>query len=376
MAHAMDDAIRAIQKQAALISQSTAAYNRVLADLTKSTSAITSLQDSLAKHFQRDRELFGATSAILSQARLLSAVTSNFDDLTRVNTKLTSLVSAASIADSSLSKVFADHNAMRSSIEAIAAQSSVSHLLSSLDTTRLLHTSLHSQFRLLQLEAVPFGNKIDASALFANDLTARFGKLTRSYRDLIECIPTIPEAQIPFVTTHAPFEYSRELDVLEQISVDAASEDEDIAELPSIDDELAAFDDRLLILIEGARHSLASDNPDRSRHVTTSVRELFTQLIHRLAPDNEVKAWSTDGEHYHDNRPTRRARLLYICRNFACDPLTKFVENDVKAALTLVESLNAGTHVVESKLTTSQLEAIVYRMESLALFLLKVSKGE
>jgi hypothetical protein len=96
--------------------------------------------------------------------------------------------------------------------------------------------------------------------------------------------------------------------------------------------------------------------------------------VHRLAPDDEIKAWSTDREHYHDSRPTRRARLLYICRRFSCDPLTKFVENDVKAALTLVESLNAGTHVVESKLTTSQLEAIVYRMESLALFLLKVSK--
>lgn len=376
MAIMMDDAIRAIQKQATLISQSTAAYSSLLADLTQSTSAITSLQDTLTKQFQRDRELFGATSAILSQARLASAVTSNFDDLTRVNAKLTSLVTAASITDSSLSKVFADHNVMRDSIAAIASHSSVTNLLSSLDTTRLLHTSLNSQYRLLQLEAVSFGSRIDASALFANDLTSQFGKLTRSYRDLVDCIPAIPEAYVPFVTTHAPVEYSRELDVLEVISVDDVKGEKEVVGLPSVDDELAIFDDKLLILINGARQSLTSDNPDRPRHVTTSVRELFTHILHRLAPDDDIKAWSTDDEHYYNNRPTRRARLLYICRKFSCDPLTKFVENDVKAALTLVDSLNAGTHVVESKLTTSQLEAIVYRMESLALFLLKVSVGE
>jgi hypothetical protein len=369
----MDDAILALQQHAALLSQSTAAYNSEFAGRTTSTSAITSLQDTLANQFQRDRELFGTNSAILSQARLVSAVTSNFEDLSCANTKLTSLVSAASVADSTLSKAFADHNAMRSSIAAIASQPSVRELLSSLDTTRLLHTSLSSQYRLLKLEAVPFGNRIDASALFANDLTSQFSKLTRSYRDLVECIPSIPEAHVPFVAKYTPVEYSLELEVLEQISVDDVDEGD---RLPSIDDELAAFDEKLLILMKGARQSLESDNPDRPRHVTTSVRELFTHIIHRLAPDDEIRSWSADDEYYHNNRPTHRARLLYICRKFSCDPLAKFVEDDVKAALTLVDSLNAGTHQVESKLTTSQLEAIVSRMESLALFLLKVSQGD
>jgi hypothetical protein len=372
----MNDPLRDIKRQTALISQSTAAYNSMFGDLVKSTSAITSLQDTLAKQFLQDRELFTATSAILSQARAIKAVTSNFDDLTRANERLTSIVSAACIADSSLSKVFADHNAMRSSIAEIASQSSVRNLLSSLVTTRLLNTSLTSQYRLLHLETVSFGNKIDASTLFANDLASQLGKLTRSYRDLVDCIPAIPEAYVPFITTNAPVEYSLELDVLEKISVDEDDGDETALQFPSVDEELAAFDKKLLILINGARQSLASDNPDRPRHVTTSVRELFTAILHRLAPDEEIRAWSTDKDHYRENRPTRRARLLYICRQFSCDPLSKFVENDAKAALTLVESLNEGTHVVESKLTTRQLEAIVYRMESLALFLIKVSKGK
>jgi len=372
----MDDAVRALQKQITLISQSTAAYNNVFADLTKSTSAITSLQSSLAKQFERDRALLGNTSAILSQARLISEVTSNFRDLSRANACLTSLVSAASVTDSAMSKVFADHNALRSSIAAIASQSSVTSLLSSLDTTRLLHTSLSSQYRLLHLEAASFGSRIEASKLFANDLTSTFSKFTRSYRDLVECIPAIQESHIPFVAKYSPIEYSLEVDVLEQISVDDIEEDEVSTGLPSVDDELATFDNKLLTLINGARQSLASDNPDRARHVTTSVRELFTHILHGLAPDDKIKAWSTDVGHYHEKRPTRRARLLYICRNFSCDPLTAFVENDVQAVLTLVNSLNAGTHVVQSKLTERQLAAIVYRMESLALFLLNVSKAE
>ena len=374
MATMMHDAIRSIQKQAELISQSTAAYNSVFADLVKSTSAITSLQDTLAKQFKFDREIFNATSSMLSQFRSISSITSNFDDLTRANERLTSLVSAACIADSSLSKVFADHSALRASIAAIASQSSVASLLTSLDTTRLLNTSLTSQSRLLQLEAVKFGSNIDASALFANDLASQFGKLTRSYRDLIDYIPEIPEIHIPLIATLAPLEYSLELDVLEGISVDHAGGNEAVVALPSIDSELAAFDEKLLILIRGARQSLESGNPDRPRHVTTSVRELFTHILHRLAPDDEVGAWSDDEKHFHNGRPTRRARLLYICRQFSCEPLTEFVENDVKAAISLIDSLHAGTHVVESRLTTSQLEAIVCRMEALALFLLRVSK--
>ena len=131
----------------------------------------------------------------------------------------------------------------------------------------------------------------------------------------------------------------------------------------------------MLNLLNGARQSLQSDNPDRARHVTTSVRELFTHILHGLAPDDEIRKWTTDESHFYNNRPTRRARLLYICREFSCDPLTKFVEDDVRAALTLIGSLNAGTHVVESKLTYPQLEAVVYRVESLALFLLKISRN-
>lgn len=373
----MHDAFREIDKISRDISRSFSVYNDLAAQLQKSTSAFTSLQDSLSKQLAFDRNLFGATSSALSQARLVALTTSNFRDLSTANQRLTELVSQSAIADSRLSKVFAEHNALRDSLKSLSAQPSITNLLSSLDTTRLLHTSLSSQYRLLNLESQSFGRMIAASNTLANDLTATFSKLTRSYRDVVECLPTIPETHVPFIAKYSPIEYSLELDVLERISVDEDEEVEvEVEGLPSVDDELASFDDRLLVLINGARESLKSDNPDRARHVTTSVRELCTHILHGLAPDDDIRKWSSDETHFHNSRPTRRARLLYICRKFSCDPLTRFVEDDVRAALTLIDSLNAGAHVVQSKLTEFHLEAIVYRMEALALFLLKISRGD
>jgi len=371
----MHDAFRQLEKISRAMSRSLSLYNDIAAQLQKPTSAFTSIQGLLNKQLALDRSLFRATSSALSQARLVASTTSNFRDLSLANQRLIELVSNASATNSRLSQVFAEHNALRESLKSIAAQSSVTDLLSSLDTTRLLHTSLSSQFRLLDLESRSFGSLIGAPNALAIDLTTTFSKLTRSYRGVIECLPSIPETHVPFIAKYPPVEYSLEVDVLERISTHEAEESK-VEGLPSVDDELASFDDQLLILINGARESLRSNNPDRARHVTTSVRELYTHISHGLAPDDEIRKWSTDDNHFHNNRPTRRARLLYICRKFSCDPLTNFVEDDVRAALTLIDSLNAGTHVVQSKLTEFQLEAIVYRMEALALFLLRISRGQ
>lgn len=372
----MDETFREIQRASRELTRSVSVYSDMVRKLRLSSSAFTSLQDSIAKQLEFDRTLMNSTSSILSQCRFVNLATTNLIDVSLANLSLADLVSKASISDSVMSKVFAEHNALRNSIASIASETMVRDLLSSFDTAKLLNTSLVSQLRLLDLETHSIGRLVGASMVLSNDLIATFSKFTRSYRDVLECIPNVPEFQVPLIAKYSPIEYSLELDVLECISIDKDKVESTEPEvLPTVDEELASFDGNLLNLINGARQSLKSDNPDRARHVTSSVRELFTQVIHRLAPDAEVKTWTNDAEHFSNNRPTRRARLLYICRKFSCDPLTKFVEDDVRAALTLVDSLNAGTHVVKSKLTKHQLEAIVYRIETLALFLLKISRG-
>lgn len=370
----MHDAIRQLEQATRGITHSLSAYHSFAEQLQRSTSVFSALQDSMSHQFLLDRQLFKSTSLALAEMRSLTSFTDNFHDLASANRVLTDLVANATLADTSLSKVFAEHNAIRDSLASLSVQPQITNLLSSLDSTRLLNTSLTSQMRLLDLETNSFGRMIEASNLLTNDLASTFGKFTRSYRDVIDAFPTIPEFKLPVLAKYAPIEYSLELEVLERISIE--TDDDDYDELPSVDDELASFDNRMLNLLKGARESLKSDNPDRARHVTTSIRELFTHILHGLAPDDAIRTWTTDANNFHNNRPTRRARLLYICREFSSDPLTQFVEDDVRAALTLVKSLNAGTHVVESRLTESQLGAIVYRMESLALFLLKITRND
>jgi len=55
---------------------------------------------------------------------------------------------------------------------------------------------------------------------------------------------------------------------------------------------------------QGAESPLESQHPDYGRHLTVSLRELLTHLIHRLAPDEKVKAWTNNPDHFHDKNPT------------------------------------------------------------------------
>lgn len=369
----MYDYLRQIEEMAREMSQSVSAYEYVASQLKGSISAIASVRDTISKRHELDRELFATASLALSQARLIESTTSNFRDMALANLGLVGLASRMAIPNSSLASVFAECSALQASLRSVVPQPPITSLLSSIDTTRFLSTSLSFQSRMLGLEGHSFGGLIGASKVLTNNLTANFSKLTRSYRDVVECLPDIPEPIVPFIAKSAPVEYSLEMDVLERISLEG-DEDIDDEGLPSIDEELASHDDRLLILVKGAREALLSNNPDRVRHVTISARTLFTHVLHELAPDDEIRKWSTDKNHYHNNRPTRRARLLYICRKFSCDPLAKYVEDDVRAVLSFNNLLDAEVHVVQPRLTEHQLKAIVYRMEHLVLYLLRISR--
>jgi hypothetical protein len=97
--------------------------------------------------------------------------------------------------------------------------------------------------------------------------------------------------------------------------------------------------------------------------------------LHSLAKDQDIQRWTTDDSHYHNGRPTRRTRLLYVTRDINAEPFTEFVEADATAALLLVDALHSGTHQVSSSLSDDQLRAMVSRMESLLLFLLQLDEA-
>jgi len=376
-----------LSKFAKRLCLSSSVYSDALSQLTRSAASFSLIKGTLTKQIGLDRHLFSSTSAILDQVRQTGSISPNIQALTGANINLTRMLGSVSVKDSTFSRIFQVQQRLHGTIKGIALNDSLTSAFARIDTTRMLSASLVAQTKLAAFDHLPFGTLAGIDTAFSKTLTINFGNFTRSYQSLLDTASMRESLHkhVPFITTYLPVEYYREIEVLQRITVEddkAENEDEIVIRkalsesLPSVDALLQGFNNQLCRLLQGARDSAISNNLDRARHVTTSVRELFTQVLHALAPDDELRAWSTNRQFFHNNRPTRRARLLYICRNINCDPLTRFIEDDVQAALSFVDSLNAGTHVVESRLTDAQLGSIVSRMESLLVFLLQLRNAD
>ena len=111
-------------------------------------------------------------------------------------------------------------------------------------------------------------------------------------------------------------------------------------------DVIASIDVQLLPMYQGAIDAITSNNVDHVRHATTSLRELFTQILHKLAPDEAFFKWNQDELNLDNGRPTRKGRLLNICRNINCDPFKAFVDQDILAALAFLDLVQKGTPCV------------------------------
>jgi hypothetical protein len=135
---------------------------------------------------------------------------------------------------------------------------------------------------------------------------------------------------------------------------------------------IEALDPRLRRMWEGSSLAISSANPDRIRHFCVSRRELMTHVLHRLAPDEEIRKWNTSSELYDKGRPTRTARLRYICRSI--ESFQPFVRIDYALALQTLDLFQKGTHSLEANFTPEQLLAASTRADQQLLFLLLLGK--
>ena len=282
-------------------------------------------------------------------------------------------------ANRALAKI-AERMSCAPAIQSWGAESAAAAM--ALQSGSALSAALMAQPKLAALERARLGSLISADATFRRSTSAHLGMLTRSYRELVAAAATRPArtAHLPRGTVYPSTEYLHHVEMLGYVSIVADDEDHPAtiidasldAASPGVDDVLRQFDTSLYRLLAGARAALASKNPDRTRHVATSLRELLMHVLHALAPDQDVKAWAAEPGLVENGRPTRRGRLLYICRKIGEGSLADFVQRDVSANLAFMDSLNAGTHVLQSSLTPTQLEAVVVRTESMLLYLLQM----
>lgn len=152
----------------------------------------------------------------------------------------------------------------------------------------------------------------------------------------------------------------------EFVSADLQKQTKDDLEI-----HLSKLDASLTKLWHGAVKALNSDNPDAVRHSSISLRELLTHVIYKLAPDDEIRAWTNSSEMYHDGKPTRRARLLYICRGINHEPFSHFLGKDIDSTLACFEVFQEGTHAVDPSLSATQLDLLRIRTESSIRFLIR-----
>lgn len=215
-------------------------------------------------------------------------------------------------------------------------------------------------------------------------VAASYGSLAESLREIpdITRLPAfvLPGATREIYTTSFALETLRPGD--ERDEEDAETEIQRVAEMELETSGcitlLQQIDPGLARPYIGARDALHGNNADRARHILGSLRELWNHLLRRLAPDDLVAAWipgiTNQKDLLHEGKPTRRARVLYVCRELNNDPLTEFLMHDTRALVKLIDLFNR-VHELETDLTDEQLRAILLKTDSWLMYILQVWSG-
>ena len=199
--------------------------------------------------------------------------------------------------------------------------------------------------------------------------------------DMSSYEPVFRSDAISLLHTGSAMEVHSNLSLLDRFSYGRGEANDDESAIPEYRDAddvdefcatLLRINPALPNMWRGALQALDSDNSDRERHAIVSLRELVTHVLHALAPDEDLRTWSSDEDHFRDGRPTREARLLYICAPINVGEFADFVKSDVRSHGQFIRILNAATHRIPAVLSDAQLGALLHRTKSLIEFLIKI----
>jgi len=364
------------------IAESQRLYDSAIRSLTNSVT-MSSVQKVLNERALLEQSLISSLSSSLNKISCLNNITSTVCNLSLANNSISSLFDSSHRIMSEMRSVMEQQYQWREIVKNFTMTNQLAELTLRRHTSEILSLSLASQSKIMELQSFRLGESILASESFQRSLFNGLERISKTYNSLFNAIGN-HNAKIagfsPVVTRHPPIDLFWESRVLEEITVptDKRQLEPDldigvISEERSLEDLLMEIDPRLKDLLIGAHEALTSSNPDRSRHVATSLRELFNHVVQIIASDDDISQWTSKTEHFHQGRPTRRARLLYICRQIDFGELSDFVDADVSSALTLVNALHSGTHGIISYFSERQLRVLIDRMESLLLFLLRLN---
>ncbi|MGQ0736334.1 MAG: hypothetical protein ACT4QD_22105 [Acidobacteriota bacterium] len=218
----------------------------------------------------------------------------------------------------------------------------------------------------------------DHLAAFDRSLGRRLVGLSDSYRDIFAGMAAIEIPLPDFVTDLPP----RDMIVKSAIVKSRTPDFEPAHAQIDLDDPAYARSDVDLMLadlnvgyvtmLDEAAEVIFGTSLGRVRHGSVSLRELSMHVLHDLAPDDEVMTWTQDPNHYHQGRPTRQARVLYICRHVNYGPYGRYLKRSVNATVAFFDARN-GLHEVRPDVCDFQLRLMLTDAIGILRFLLRTA---
>lgn len=376
----MDDDLRHFQP----------AYLKIKEDMERMNRAFKPSYLSVYEQMERALEPIRRQHLEISRSIKLSGLTSSrLTEIVHANQRWQDLIDQATVSGHAFEDIKRTHQTWLEGIRPI--QDSIEQLQAaaklSLGNMAYRATVAEQLFAGIDFNAMQRAMALPEPAFLK--LQDVIGNVTSTYEKLATSIRALPE--VTYLPTFALPGATREVFItgyaLDTIRIPEEPEDEEDASVVQLIAEveqetsgciglLQAVDPALARPYMGAHDALRGRNVDRTRHILSSLREFWNHLLRRLAPDEHVLSWvSTDDKDLlHEGRPTRRARVLYVCRDLNHEPLTDFVVQDTRALVKLVDFFNR-VHELDPELTDEQLRALLLRTDSWLTYILQIWKG-
>ncbi len=360
-----------------------------LSDISRQYSKMSSIYDGLpdiSRVLQESSALVAARSANLSISRLIGSnlVVEMSKVLQEKHSSFAVHNSLAALSNPLSSYLQHEQGLARLASLPMIDKSTISLFAANSSIGRIAEYSLLAEKNFAVIEMACLGSQISMDEKYRPLLSETLTNYSKSFSDLWESYESTPRSFVelsPTLVRIPPIEYFNTSSIIEKISFkgnDDAEEELLTSDLLIENEEtltslLPKMNPDLLNLWLGAKQALESDNIDKVRHFATSARELITQVLHILSPDNDLIRWTNNPvEHIQNGKPTRKARLLFILRDINNDHFKSFIEADIKAVLQFIDLFQEGAHSVKSKLTDNQLMALKLKAESTLKYLLQI----
>jgi len=269
----------------------------------------------------------------------------------------------------SLTKIFGEQNLSAFSLQSNLAKATTYSLYTEKSLSTFPWANIGGEIGLTESLKGKIGDSYLGLSTDYNELLKTFGANPKSY---VELSPSL--TKLAPVECYTGATLLRVISTKEELSVGEELLNNEIQyeNEYSLNEYLPQIDPGLLKMWKGAVETFRSPNSDKERQVTASLRELFGHVMRLLAPDDAIKNWTSVESFYHEGRPTRQARLQYICRNISSKPFNKFIEKDIQATLEFINIFQAGTHSIESGFSPKQLIALKCKAETTLKFILEI----